>query len=113
MCRLCNERLLAAAQAASMLADAAKDLYNINASAASKVLADAAAELFRVVKDEPKTGDVSPELRKSAEDAGQAGTTAPGEPQLPQGFHIDDDGVVFINGLALGRVVVISKPTKH
>lgn len=113
MCKLCNESLLAAAHAAAMLASAAKDLYNINQSAEASTLAKAAAELFTVAKEERRTGDVSPNQSKPAEDAAQPGQTRESANPQPKGFDIDDEGIVRINGVALGRVVVISKPTQH
>lgn len=114
MCKLCNESLQAAAHSASMLATAAKALYDMNDHINSKVLADAAAELFTKVKVVPKTGDVSPNQSKPAEDAAQPEQAPGDERKRPQGFFFDDEnGVVYINGVALGRVVLIDKPIKH
>lgn len=114
MCKLCNDSLLAAAQAASLLAGAAKDLYNINQSAEASTLAKAAAELFTVAKKERQTGDASPNQSKPAEDAAQPGQTPGAERKRPNGFYFEEEtGVVYINGAALGRVVVIDKPIKH
>lgn len=105
MCQKCNEALIAAAQAASLLANAAKDLYNINQSEEAKILAEAAAELFKTVPEELFSGETS---------AGKGNPeNTPEDVKLPEGFHITDEGVVFINGVALGRIVVLGKPTKH
>lgn len=103
MCQLCNESLLAASQAAATLARAAKDLYSINDHVNSKVLADAAADLFKPVKEAGAANDTPGPAPDKVE-----GVT------LPRGFHIDDEtGIVCLHGVALGRVVVLGKPTKH
>lgn len=117
MCQKCNEALLAAAQAASMLARAAKDLYSINQQAEATTLAKAAAELFELVEDEVKPGDtgtasaVSPNEAKDAKGSPEA--VAPDDVKLPQGFRINDEGIVYIGGVPIGRMVVLGKPTRH
>jgi hypothetical protein len=122
MCQKCNDSLLAAAQAASLLASAAKDLYDINQTAQAKTLAQAAAELFSIVKDDVPSGSYATTPGEAGTAAGDTGSAqdAPKdaaekkEPRsnLPQGFTISDDGIMYINGTAVGRVVVIG-PTKH
>lgn len=112
MCEKCNEALLAAAQAASMLARAAKDLYSINQSKEATTLAKAAAELFALVEDEAKPGDVGTASATSPTEAKDASDTAKSS-DMPQGFHISDEGIVYINGVAMGRMVVLGKPTRH
>lgn len=106
MCEKCNEALIAAATAAKLLAEAANTLYNINEQASSKILADAAAELFTPTK----TSDVN-----NFKDAAETPKGNPGKEEPPRPFHIDDNGVVYINGAALGRIVVLGgrKPTQH
>jgi hypothetical protein len=119
MCQKCNDSLLAAAQAASLLASAAKDLYDINQTAQAKSLAQAAADLFSIVKDDVPSGDYATTPGEagdtgSAQDAPKKASDPKNTPgvKLPQGFTISDDGIMYINGAAVGRVVVIG-PTKH
>lgn len=103
MCEKCNEALLAAATAASMLASAAKDLFEIHHHTEATTLAKAAAELFQ----EPR---VSGETEADAQ--------APGKPENADEdvspFHVDEKtGVVYVNGVAIGRAVLVRRPTKH
>lgn len=113
MCQLCNVRLMAAAQSASLLARAAKDLYDMNDHVNSAVLAKAAGNLFVEPKVSGET-NVKPDASKEATDpASGTGEAQADAPKRPQGFFIDDEGMVFINGAALGRVVVLGKPTRH
>lgn len=112
MCEQCNRDLLAAAQAASLLASAAKDLYDINQHNESKTLAVAAAELFSSVKSDVPSGRYNTEPAETPAEPEKAEPGKKSGSKLPQGFTISDDGIMYINGAAIGRVVVIG-PTKH
>lgn len=110
MCQKCNDALLAAANASLMLASAAEKLYAINQQAQAQVLAEASAELFKPVKEERRSGET------------EAASASPGTPEdkpeasngVPKhGFHIDDDGALYINGAYLGRAVVVKAPVRH
>ena len=109
MCQECDSTLMAAATAANLLAQAAKTLYSINHEAESKVLAKAAAELFQPAveaadngKPEGKSEGVDPvtEARREA------------NASLPKGIVIGDDDIVYMNGEAIGRAVLIKRPTQ-
>lgn len=92
MCEKCNDSLIAAANAVSLLAAAAKDLYSINMTSESATLAKAAAALFTKVKQE---GGVNGEA-----------TSAQEETVRPDGFHIDEEnGVIYFGGGHFGRIV--------
>ena len=135
MCQKCNEALIAASQAALNLSRAAKNLYDMNASAQADTLAKAAAELFEIV--EPReSATIKEEVSARAEaDTAAAGKGSPeneskepgkhpleslldalllGGDTKPQAFRIED-GIVYVGGQPLGRVVVMGgpKPTKH
>lgn len=100
MCQKCNEALMAAASAASLLAKAAKDLYDINENSASSALAKAAAELFSTETGEPKTGETGD---ASTEDVAKAAG-------FPKGFYIDEKaGLVYFDGTLIGRVIAMPK----
>lgn len=113
MCRICNEALLANAQAANMLAEAAKMLYDINRSTESAILAKAAAKLFEEPKVSGETGDASPNASKGSPEADkpQAATaTAP----KGKGWHIDPtDGTLYLDDQAIARAVIIKPPVQH
>lgn len=110
MCQECNDALMASATAASLLAEAAEKLYNINSSTESQILAKAAAELFKPVEEDDK-----------AKAPGTKGTASSLEEQalaelnatLPEGMVIDDNGVVRINGVAIGQAMLTRRPTRH
>lgn len=112
MCQKCNEALQAGAHSAQMLANAAKTLYDMNDHVNSQVLADAAADLFRPLaktNDEQKPfgeGETAGPIKGNPENK-------PDDVKLPPGFFIDDDGIVFVSGVAIGRIAVLGKPTKH
>jgi hypothetical protein len=116
MCQICDEALLAHAQAANMLASAAKMLYGINQSAEATTLAKAAAKLF----EEPKVsgqagnaGHASPGESKGApEDVKPQAAAATGN--QPKGWHIDPaTGTLYLDDLPLGRAVMIKSPVRH
>lgn len=103
MCEKCNDSLIAAANAVSLLAAAAKDLYSINMTRESATLAKAAAALFTEVKQE---GGVNGEA--SAADA------ALEDSARPAGFHIyEENGVIYCDGVAIARIVRTGKTTQH
>lgn len=109
MCQKCNEALLAAAQASSMLARAAKDLYSINQQAEATILAKASAELFDIVKAEP---GVPPNGRKESKTPGESPEAD--APKRPRAFYVDPDtNIVYLHGVAIGHAVVISPQLKH
>lgn len=100
MCEKCNETLLAASQAALNLANAASTLYHMNQNAEATTLAKAAAELFTEVKQE---GGVNGEADAVHEKAAH-----------PAGFHLDEEnGVIYFDGVAIGRIVRTGKTTQH
>lgn len=101
MCEKCDAKLLAGAQAALTLAQAAKVLYDINDQDGSRTLAKASASLF----EEPKTSGETDTASVSNEDDELSA-------QLPAGMQIKD-GVVYLDGVAIGRAVFIKRPTTH
>lgn len=110
MCQLCNDSLLAAANAANLLANAAKQLYAINQTTEANVLAKAAADLFSKpkVSGETDAGQASPNASKGAPEDVKP------QVELPKGFDIDPEtGIVSINGVAIGRAVLVRRPAKH
>jgi hypothetical protein len=118
MCQICDEALLAHAQAANMLASAAKMLYGINQSAEASTLAKAAAKLFEEPKVSGQTDNVSPNASKAAaspgmpEDMKPQAATATGN--QPKGWHIDPaTGTLYLDDLPLGRAVMIKSPVRH
>lgn len=134
MCQKCNKALQAAAHSALMLSQAAKNLYEMNASKQADTLAKAAAELFEIV-ELGESATIKEEVSARADaDTAAAGKASPNESKepakhpleslldalllggdtKPQAFRIED-GIVYINGQPLGRVVVMGgpKPTKH
>ena len=100
MCEKCNDSLIAAANAVSLLAAAAKDLYSINMTSESATLAKAAADLFTEVKEEAVDGvKGSPEAEK---------------PKAHGSYHIDhESGVVFLDGVPIGRILQRGQKTMH
>lgn len=104
MCEKCNEALMAAATAANLLADAAKKLYEINASKEATTLAKAAAELFQEPRESGEVGTAA--QTASSEDKPAA--------KLPESFSVDEKtGIVYVNGVAIGQAVLVRRPTKH
>lgn len=100
MCEKCNEALLAASQAALSLSQAAANFYSINENAATATLAKAAADLFTEVKEEAVDGvKGSPEAEK---------------PKAHGSYHIDhESGVVFLDGVPIGRILQRDQKTTH
>jgi hypothetical protein len=117
MCQICDEALLAHAQAANMLASAAKMLYGINQSAEASTLAKAAAKLFEEPKVSGQTGNAghaSPNASKGAsEDVKPQAATATARPQS-KGWHIDPaTGTLYLDDIPLARAVMIKSPVRH
>lgn len=116
MCQRCNEALMAGATAANLLADAAKKLYSINASKESAILAEAAADLFKPVeaavpgaqgKSEGSVGDAASQPFSVAEALTRINGT------LPKGMEIREDGLLYMDGVAIGEAQIVRRPTRH
>lgn len=117
MCKQCDEALLAAASAANLLATAAQTLYSMNDHANSSVLADAAGDLFKPAKQ--NTDNAASGIAGTASSKGEGSVDPSAEAraeinsQLPEGMQIGEDGLVYLNGKAVGEAVLIRRPTRH
>lgn len=117
MCKQCDEALLAAASAANLLATAAQTLYSMNDHTNSAVLANAAGDLFKPVKQD--TDNAASSNAGTASSKGEGSTDIHAEAraeinsQLPEGMQIGDDGLIYLNGKAVGEAVLIRRPTRH
>lgn len=100
MCEKCNEALMAASHSALNLAKAAQILNSFNRNVEADILAKAAAELFTEVKQEEK-----PDAGEPAQEAGTSGAA---------GFSIDEAaGVIYLGGVAIGRIVQLGQTARR
>lgn len=116
MCQKCNDALMSAASAASLLAKAAKDLYSINNHTEADVLAKAAAELFKPeeeVKAKAPGTKGSPDTSEGSVLSGEEQARAELNATLPEGMVIGDDNLVRINGVVIGQAMIVRRPTRH
>lgn len=112
MCEVCNESLLAGASAAKDLAQAAFTLESVNFSEEAKVLAKAAADLFRPEASKPNAGSGETNGAQSSENAKESdlerARRALNE-SLPESVKIGEDGVLYLNGKAVGQAVLVRR----
>ncbi|AXC36449.1 hypothetical protein HOT57_gp05 [Pseudomonas phage phCDa] len=109
MCQACNDSLLAGANAARLLAAAAKDLHMINETKASSVLAEAAAELFKIdpIPAKGEAGNTQATNSAGETDLGRARRAL--NDTLPEGVTIREDGALILNGSVVGQALLVRR----
>jgi len=116
MCHKCNEALLASAEAANLLASAAKTLYEINRTNESQILAEAAAELFKPVEEVASETASESVSGKAGSDETVRNPYAKFNESLPSFLHVAGDGTLYVDNVPVGKVgtsLHVRTATKH